>query len=73
MCRQHVSFKTAGGRGGGGKRAKCPGFDTFHYKVRDDNRDWRDHGSAMYLPIKEVVECKVGGIEAELKQGVDLS
>ena len=27
----------------------------------------------MYLPIEGVAECKVGGIEAELKQGGDLS
>ena len=74
---QHVLstylFQNRGGGGGGGKRAKCPGFNIFHYKVHHNNRAWRAHGSAMYLPIEGVAECKVGGIEAELKQGGDLS
>ena len=65
----YISSKTAGW----GERAKCPGFNIFHYKVHHDNRDWRAHGNAMYLPIEGVAECKVGGIEAKLKQGGDLS
>ena len=57
----------------GRERAKCPGLDIFHHEVHHNNRDWRAHGSAMHLPMEGVAERKVSGIEAELKQGGDLS
>ena len=67
MCHQHISNEE-----GKRERAKCPGLNIFHHEVRQDNRDWRAHGCAMYLPIEGIAERKVSGIEAELKQGGDL-